>query len=156
MTNTTIFSTFTFFGYYISSYPLFLQANLFGRLFTCPPGESDSQPLPEHINKHLLKCTFAKNLPHNLATLKGNSRQPYNQYIKVQVKILKYWKKKTDFTRNPQPWSIARRGCFSNSTRYLWTIQIIYQYPISGENECHSIFKTSELLTSRKNPSTIL
>ena len=45
-----------------------------------PPGQTNISSLPQHTNRHLLKCTFSKSLTYKQANLK----QPYNQGMKVQ------------------------------------------------------------------------
>lgn len=49
----------------ISSYPQSHKEHMFSRLFTCYPGRNNSQPLPRHTSKHLLKCNFSKSLTYN-------------------------------------------------------------------------------------------
>ena len=63
------------------------------QLFTCPPEQTNSPLLPQHTNKHLLRCTFSKSLKHN----KANLKDPIIKASKYRAP-LKTLKKKEGFT----------------------------------------------------------
>ena len=96
------------------------QTNLVVRLFTCPLGQSNSTPLPQHTNKHFIKCTFSKSLTHNQANLKD----PIIRVSKYRSKVIK---NEEGFEWTPQ----TTEGPLRHSVqRFLFQVQL----PICGFN----------------------
>lgn len=70
------------------------------------PIQTDSPRLHQHINKHILNCTFCKSLTSTYL----NMKEPYNQCINVQVTTKDIKKEDTLYMNSPAPEALCAKG----------------------------------------------
>ena len=108
-------------------------------------------------NRHFLKCTFSKSLTHNYVNLKD----PYSQSIKLQVNTKDIKKGDRLCMKSSIPEAQCSRGVFQIqhpicSVNFSNNISVPQLKVSTRETEHDMTFETSQLLTSRINPSIVL